>query len=332
MRKAASTGTLKRLAEGKGSELSSVNRYQPYHMRRSGSSGGLSTAGRHKKVASDNDLRQAGSLPTAAQRASVRTSAVAHFAPPPAMEMAEDVMEASFARGLASAECFELYGPVRKAPPLEGAIASAEEASVEASMQQLPPATAQQMAACLATPFTGTDKNMGEILRSEVDRLNAEQELKTQLRYAEELRQRQGTEEEEKEEQESLLQEGGRQRRMRMRRRPSEELIEAQLFEEFGVAGNRPHPPPEHAHSPETRVALQSLYASMDDNANRLTLDEGDISKTSVDTGEAAQEDSIFPMELGEPEQAPPTFTPKPANNRPRTLINITATSAPPLA
>ena len=32
-------------------------------------------------------------------------------------------------------------------------------------------------------------------------------------RYAEELRQRQGTEEEEKDEQESLLQEGGRQRR-----------------------------------------------------------------------------------------------------------------------
>ncbi|CAL8469910.1 g9452 [Coccomyxa elongata] len=328
MRKAASTGTLKRLAEGKCGDLSSINRYQPYHMRRSGSSGGLSTAGRHKKVVSDNDLRQAGSMPAAVQRASVRTSAVAHFAPPPAMEMAEDVMEASFARGLASAECFELYGPVRKAPPLEGATALAEEASVEASVQQLPPATAQQMAACLATPFTGTDKNMGEILRSEVDRLNAEQELKTQLRYAEELRQRQGTEEEEKEEQESLLQEGGR-RRVRMRRRASEELMEAQLFEEFGVASNRPPPPPEHAHSPQTRVALQSLYASMDDNANRLTLEEADISKASVDTSEAAQEDSIFPMELGEPEEAPQTFTPK---GRARTLINITATSAPPLA
>ena len=76
----------------------------------------------------------------------------------------------------------QLYGPVRKAPPLDGGTASAEEASKEASMQQLPPAMAQQMAACLATPFTGTDKNMGEILRSEVDRLNAEQELKTQLR------------------------------------------------------------------------------------------------------------------------------------------------------
>ena len=60
------------------------------------------------QVGSDNDLRQAGSLPTAVQRPSVRTSAVAHFAPPPAMEMAEDVMEASFARGLASAECFEV--------------------------------------------------------------------------------------------------------------------------------------------------------------------------------------------------------------------------------
>ena len=51
MRKAASTGTLKKLGEGKCGDLSSINRYQPYHMRRSGSSGGLSTAGRHKKVA-----------------------------------------------------------------------------------------------------------------------------------------------------------------------------------------------------------------------------------------------------------------------------------------
>jgi hypothetical protein len=49
-----------------------------------------------------------GSLPTPLQRTSVRTSAAAHFAPPPAMEVAEDVMEASFARGLASAECFEV--------------------------------------------------------------------------------------------------------------------------------------------------------------------------------------------------------------------------------
>ena len=73
----------------------------------------------------------------------------------------------------------QLYGPVRKAPPLLEA-ASADASA--ASLQQLPPATAQQMAACLATPFTGTDKNMGEILRSEVDRLNADQELKTQLR------------------------------------------------------------------------------------------------------------------------------------------------------
>lgn len=60
----------------------------------------------------------------------------------------------------------------------------------------------------------------------------------------------------------------------------------------------------------------------------RLTLDENDISKATVDTSE---EDGIFSMELGEPEQAPPprAFTPK---ARARTLINITATSAPPLA
>ena len=146
----------------------------------------------------------------------------------------------------------QLYGPVRQAPNLAGALPNAEHA---ASSQQL--ATSQQFAACLATPFTGelsaltpgetadvyssfppktvqehalvylmqrafltagrcqvsticfsvpaygqhvhigpsqgladdgcfsagTDKNMGEILRSEVDKMDAERELQTQLRY-----------------------------------------------------------------------------------------------------------------------------------------------------
>ena len=34
-----------------------------------------------------------------------------------------------------------------------------------------------------ATPFTGQDQNLGEIVRSKVDQLAAEQQLKTQLRH-----------------------------------------------------------------------------------------------------------------------------------------------------
>ena len=47
--------------------------------------------------------------------------------------------------------------------------------------------------------------------------------------------------------------------------------METQLLQEFGIAGGRPLPPgrPAEAHSPETRVALHSLYASMDDNTNK---------------------------------------------------------------
>lgn len=74
----------------------------------------------------------------------------------------------------------QLYGPVRAAPPLAGSGGEAATAEEAASSKQL--ASAQQLAACLATPFTGTDKNMGEILRSEVDKLSADQELQTQLR------------------------------------------------------------------------------------------------------------------------------------------------------
>ena len=47
--------------------------------------------------------------------------------------------------------------------------------------------------------------------------------------------------------------------------------METQLLQEFGIAGGRPLPPgrPADAHSPQTLVALQSLYASMDDNTNK---------------------------------------------------------------
>ena len=41
---------------------------------------------------------------------------------------------------------------------------------------------AEQLAACLATPFTGDDKNMGEILEGHVRRAIAEAQASTQLR------------------------------------------------------------------------------------------------------------------------------------------------------
>ena len=52
--------------------------------------------------------------------------------------------------------------------------------------------------------------------------------------------------------------------------------METQLLQEFGIAGGRPLPPgrPAEAHSPETRVALHSLYASMDDNTNKCAHDQ----------------------------------------------------------
>ncbi len=66
-----------------------------------------------------------------------------------------------------------------------------------------------------------------------------------------------------------------------MRRRSSDELMETQLLQEFGIAGGgRPLPPgrPAEPHSPETRVALDLLYASMDDNTNRCaSLSEEDL-------------------------------------------------------
>ncbi len=51
--------------------------------------------------------------------------------------------------------------------------------------------------------------------------------------------------------------------------------MEAELLQELGIAGGRPQPPPPpvaEPHSPQTRIALQSLYSSIDDDANRCVL------------------------------------------------------------
>ena len=72
----------------------------------------------------------------------------------------------------------QLYGPIRAAPQLTGADPGDDNAHWSSQA-----ATSQQLAACLATPFTGQDQNLGEIVRGEVNRLTADQELKTQLRW-----------------------------------------------------------------------------------------------------------------------------------------------------
>ena len=73
------------------------------------------------QASSDQDLSRLGtqpafrpgSLPTgSARKGAMTASAVPYYDAIPPAELAEDVLEASFARGLASAECFE----VRAAP------------------------------------------------------------------------------------------------------------------------------------------------------------------------------------------------------------------------
>jgi hypothetical protein len=66
-------------------------------------------------------------------------------------------------------------------------------------------------------------------------------------------------------------------RRVRIRRRPSEDSLEAQLAKEFGLTSEgRPQSQklPAELHSPDTRVALDSLYASMDSDSNRRVSPE----------------------------------------------------------
>ena len=69
------------------------------------------------QVKSDQNLKQLGGNPAGFNQTQKRSSTLASAAPmdfhalqPEVMstEMAEDVMEASFARGLAAAECFEV--------------------------------------------------------------------------------------------------------------------------------------------------------------------------------------------------------------------------------
>jgi hypothetical protein len=79
----------------------------------------------------------------------------------------------------------QLYGPMRAAPALAGGAAAAAGDAAAADVHWSGQAvTSQQLAACLATPFTGQDQNLGEMVRARVDRLAANQQLSTQLRHA----------------------------------------------------------------------------------------------------------------------------------------------------
>ena len=67
---------------------------------------------------------------------------------------------------------------------------------------------------------------------------------------------------------------------MRLRRRPSEEILDAQLAD-IGVAGGKPiagaggaKRDPALAPSPET-VVLQTMFSSLDDDSNRHVLGSG---------------------------------------------------------
>lgn len=61
--------------------------------------------------------------------------------------------------------------------------------------------------------------------------------------------------------------------RLRIRRRPSEEVLDAQLADIAGlpIAGGGPRfkEAPPQKYSPETCAALQTLYSSLDDDSNR---------------------------------------------------------------
>ncbi|KAK9843811.1 hypothetical protein WJX81_007277 [Elliptochloris bilobata] len=162
------------------------------------------------------------------------------------------------------AKCFELYGS-QQAPELVG------NHSVDMSVPRPVDATSERLAACLATPFTGDEKNMGEILDDHVRRAVSQAQANTQLRYAVEVQLEQEARDSDSESEQLPRQLTARCRRLSRRRRPSEErLLEAFLD---GQARSAPLPsggPP----SPGTRSVLASMFSSLDDEAdpNRLVV------------------------------------------------------------
>ena len=103
------------------------------------------------------------------------------------------VLEAFQPKGLfGSGECLELYGEVASAPDLTSS-AGKEDQGVKApnlararrdAIKGRPEMGGdERLAECLATPFTGDDKNLGEIVEEEARQAMKQSQLRTQLRY-----------------------------------------------------------------------------------------------------------------------------------------------------
>ena len=83
------------------------------------------------------------------------------------------VLESSLAGGglVADAQCHELYGNPESAPDLRSSVAGSGDGPSELS----------KLADCMSTPFTGDDKNLGELVRAEA----RAQALRSQLQVSE---------------------------------------------------------------------------------------------------------------------------------------------------
>lgn len=100
-------------------------------------------------------------------------------------------MEAFQPQGIfGSGQCLELYGKVSSAPDLR-AVADGEPAQTgpqpNTKTGQLVGGAPEfggdeRLAECLATPFTGEDKNLGEIVDDEARQAMKQAQLRTQLR------------------------------------------------------------------------------------------------------------------------------------------------------
>ncbi|KAK9805102.1 hypothetical protein WJX73_007870 [Symbiochloris irregularis] len=215
-------------------------------------------------------------------------------APPNLLDQADQlVLETFQPQGLfGSTECIEMYGRVISAPDLreleqqsseqasqqQGGSAAGTKKSRLGTYIQGNPETGgdERLAECLATPITGDDKNLGEIVDEEARQARARAELRTQLRYAMETRLEQGEEEDVKETAAELDDptklETPHQMRQRRRRRPAEDVYAYLQLLGIDVEPSRPKDEP---FSPESQAAVEAYFSSsMDDTSNTLHLED----------------------------------------------------------
>lgn len=218
---------------------------------------------------------------------------------PGTFQFMQTVLAEASSKGVLGAECFIAMGvEMTDAPELVGNTTPIAGSQQEIAMRDL--------AACLAEPQVVEERGVMETIQSRINQLAARNNIEVQLRYVEETRL--ADDQDQEPELKKHLRRRALLREARLRRKRSFELedLDSQLLLELlSRSSKAPFKPAES--EPPSAELLQVAFASLDESANTLQLEEDPVPGRSpaIDAAFTGQGPNDVLVARPEPEPEP---------------------------